>query len=170
MSRKPTSSPQGRHPPLAGDTRSPRWGHGNASSPMLASGPGDPQGGQAVPSGWLHSPRHVSTNAEPEPSSSGHHPRDERDTGRSEDRRTHVEREALPSDLQHPRTWSRAMAPMLLPGAGCFLWRTVSPGRTGTTNHKQKEFLQIHLGDCEQEGAVPNIEEEPWPENLSLFP
>lgn len=81
-----------------------------------------------------------------------------------------MQTEALPSDLQHPRTWPRAMAPMLRPRAGCFLWRTLSPGRTGTTNHKQKEFLQIHLGDLEQEGAVLNIEEEPWPANLSLFP
>lgn len=47
-SRKPSSSPRGRHPPLADDTCSPRWGHGNTSSPTLASGSGDPHGGQAV--------------------------------------------------------------------------------------------------------------------------
>lgn len=158
------------HPPGGGTHLSPTgpWQYVFPDAGLRAWGP--PRWSGCTPSGWLHTSRNVSTNTEPEPSSSSRHPRDERDAGRSEAWRTHVETEALPSDLQHPRTWPRAMAPMLLPRAGCFLRRILSPGRTGTTNHKQKEFLQIHLGDREQEGAVLNIEEESWPGNFSLFP
>lgn len=42
------------HPP-GGGTHLCRRGRGNTSSPMLASGPGDPHGGSGcTPSGWLH--------------------------------------------------------------------------------------------------------------------
>ena len=40
--------PPGEGTHLSQTTPAPRWGHSNTSSPMLASGSGDPHGGQAV--------------------------------------------------------------------------------------------------------------------------
>lgn len=105
----------------------------------LGSGPDGAHGSQVCKAD-SHMAQEMSPPTQTQRPSPGQHPRSEQ-IQEVRPRGQTSRQKPFPLTLQHPHTWPREMAPPALPQS-----RTLSPGRTGTTNHKQKELLQIHLG------------------------